>query len=173
MADRGNNRIVALPDADGDGRADEVRVFAEGLDQPHSLAYHEGAWYVGVPSGIVRLTDTNEDGRADKQEILIDNYPTQGAHRTRTVAFLPDGRMVVSIGSSCNACVEEDPRRAAILVYDGTGATGERLFATGLRNAVGLAIHPETGHLWATNNGRDMMGDDLPPETVYIVEEGH
>ncbi len=172
VADRGNNRIVALPDADGDGQADEVRVFAEGLEQPHSLAYHDGAWYVGVPSGIVRLTDTNEDGRADNQEIMIDNYPTEGAHRTRTVAFLPDGRMVVSIGSSCNACVEEDPRRAAILVYDGPEATGERLFATGLRNAVGLAVHPETGRLWATNNGRDMMGDDLPPETVYIVEEG-
>jgi len=103
---------------------------------------------------------------------MIDNYPTEGAHRTRTVAFLPDGRMVVSIGSSCNACVEEDPRRAAILVYDGPETTGERLFATGLRNAVGLAVHPETGRLWSTNNGRDMMGDDLPPETVYIVEEG-
>ncbi len=171
-ADRGNNRIVALPDADGDGQADEFRAFAEGLDQPHSLAYHEGAWYVGIPSGIVRLVDADGDGRADSQEILIDDYPTDGAHRTRTVSFLPDGRMVVSIGSSCNACVEEDPRRAAILVYDGPEAMGERLFATGLRNAVGLAIHPETGQLWATNNGRDMMGDDFPPETVYIIEKG-
>jgi glucose/arabinose dehydrogenase len=59
-----------------------------------------------------------------------------------------------------------------VVVYDGPEATGEQIFAQGLRNAVGLAIHPETGELWATNNGRDLMGDDLPPETVYIVREG-
>jgi glucose/arabinose dehydrogenase len=121
---------------------------------------------------VIRLVDTDGDGRADSRDILIDDYPTSGAHTTRTVEFLPDGRMVVSVGSSCNVCLEEDPRRAAVLVYDGPQATGERIFASGLRNAVGLAIHPETGELWATNNGRDFMGDDLPPETVYIVRDG-
>jgi glucose/arabinose dehydrogenase len=80
--------------------------------------------------------------------------------------------MVLSIGSTCNVCQEEDPRRAAIVVYDGPGGTGEGIFAKGLRNAVGLALHPGTGDLWATNNGRDLMGDDIPPETVYIVREG-
>lgn len=170
-ADRGAGRIVALPDANGDGVADEVRVFAEGLNAPHSLVFHKGSWYVGVPTGVVRLTDTDGDGQADEQTTLIDDYPT-GAHSTRTVLFLPDGRMVVSMGSSCNVCEEEDPRLAGIVVYDGPEATGEKQFATGLRNAVGLALHPETGELWATNNGRDLMGDDLPPETVYIVREG-
>jgi len=106
------------------------------------------------------------------RETIIDDLPTSGGHRTRTVEFLPDGRMVVSVGSSCNACEEEDPRRAAVVVYDGPEGGGEQIYASGLRNAVGLAIHPESGKLWATNNGRDMMGDDLPPETVYIVEEG-
>ncbi|MCA9968573.1 MAG: sorbosone dehydrogenase family protein [Anaerolineales bacterium] len=171
VADRGNDRILALTDTDGDGAADNRRVFADGIDQPHSLVYHEGAWYVGVPSGVVRLADTDGDGAADARTTLIDDYPT-GGHSTRTVLFLPDGRMVVSVGSSCNVCTEEDARRAAIVVYDGPEATGERLFATGLRNAVGLALHPDTGALWATNNGRDLMGDDVPPETVYIVREG-
>jgi len=171
VADRQNNRIVALPDKNQDGRADQVWAFAEGLDRPHSLVYHEGAWYVGVPSGVVRLQDMDGDQVADTQETIIEDYPTNG-HNTRTVLFLPDGRMVVSIGSSCNLCDETDPRRAAIVVYDGPEATGERVFASGLRNAVGLAIHPESGELWATNNGRDLMGDDLPPETAYIIRDG-
>lgn len=170
VADRGAGRIVALPDANADGVADEVRVFAEGLSAPHSLTYHEGAWYVGVPTGVVRLTDSDGDGKADEQTTLIDNYPTNG-HSTRTVLFLPDGRMVVSIGSSCNVCEETDPRRAGIVVYNAVGS-GERQFAVGLRNAVGLALHPVTGDLWATNNGRDLLGDDIPPETINLVREG-
>jgi glucose/arabinose dehydrogenase len=69
-------------------------------------------------------------------------------------------------------CVEGDKRRGGIVVYDGPEATGEKIFATGLRNAVGLTLHPDTGELWAANNGRDLMGDDTPPETVYLVKEG-
>ncbi len=172
VADRGNNRIVSLPDEDGDGVADSVTLFAEGLDSPHSLVFFEGAWYVGVPTGIVRLQDTDGDGMADSRETVVDGIPSSGAHRTRTVEFLPDGRMLLSVGSSCNVCDESDSRRASILVYDGPQGTGERLFATGLRNAVGLAIHPASGEVWATNNGRDLMGDDLPPDTIHIVREG-
>jgi glucose/arabinose dehydrogenase len=172
VADRGNDRIVALADSDGNGTADESWVFAEGLERPHSLVHNAGAWYVGVPSGVVRLVDTDGDGTADARTTLLDDIPTSGAHRTRTVDFLPDGRMVLSVGSSCNACEENDPRRAAILVYDGPEATGERVFASGLRNAVGLALHPATGELWATNNGRDFLGDDAPADTVHIVRDG-
>lgn len=175
-ADRGNGRIVALPDSDGNGVADTTTIFADNLNSPHSLVYRDGSWYVGVPTGVIRLTDSNGDGTADSRETLIDDYPT-GGHSTRTVEFLPDGRMVVSVGSSCNVCTEEDPRRATVMVYDdptgASSASGERIFATGLRNAVGLAIHPETGDLWATNNGRDLMGDNVPPETVYIVADGN
>jgi len=80
--------------------------------------------------------------------------------------------MVVTVGSSCNVCEEDDPRRAAIVVYDDKSGAGERIFVNSLRNAEGLALHPNTGKLWATNNGRDLMGDDLPPETVSTVTEG-
>ena len=172
VADRINDRIIVLPDRDGDGVADETIEFATDLNRPHSLLYHEGNWYVGVPEGIAVLSDGNNDLQADGLVMLIDDYPTTGSHSTRTVEFLPDGRMVVSIGSSCNVCEEEDERRAAVVVYDMPGAENERLFATGLRNAVGLAIQPGTGALWASNNGRDLMGDDIPPETIYALEEG-
>lgn len=171
VADRGNGRVVILPDADGDGEADEIRVFANDLSAPHSLVFFENAWYVGVPTGVVRLQDADGDGVADRRETIIDDYPT-GGHNTRTVEFLPDGRMVVSVGSSCNVCEEEDERRAAIVIYDRAQGGGERVYATGLRNAVGLAVHPESGELWASNNGRDLMGDDLPPENLYVVRDG-
>ncbi len=169
VAERGAGRIVALPDGDGDGRADALQPVAEGLDRPHSLVYHEGAWYVGLPGSVVRLAP--DGGSGTTPTVVVGDLPSGGAHTTRTVAFLPDGRMVVAIGSSCNVCVEDDPRRAAIMVYNADGSDG-RLLATGLRNAVGLAIEPESGALWATNNGRDLMGDDTPPETVVIVNDG-
>ncbi len=171
VAERGANRIIILEDRDGDGRSDAQIVFADNVPSPHSVVFHEGAWYVGVPSGVFRFTDHDGDGQADERIALIDDFPTSG-HSTRTVEFLKDGRMVVSVGSSCNVCEERDARRAAVLVYDNAAAEGEKLLATGLRNAVGLTLHPDTGVLWATNNGRDLMGDDLPPDTIYLVREG-
>ncbi|MEM7335616.1 MAG: PQQ-dependent sugar dehydrogenase [Chloroflexota bacterium] len=177
VADRGNNRVVRLPDNNQDGVADRVEIVAEDLDRVHSLVFHEGAWYVGVPAGVIRLEDEDGDGTAESRTTLIDNYLPPGQHSTRTIEFLPDGRLLVSAGSTCNVCVEEDERRAAVTVYDSPVGqdqlTGEQIFATGLRNAVGLAINPATDELWATNNGRDLMGDDLPPEAIYIVEEGN
>ena len=171
IAERKAGRIVTVHDDDGDGVADRQTVFAAELPQPHSLVYYEGAWYIGVPSGVIRLIDRDNDGVAETRQTVIDDYPI-GGHSTRTVEFLPDGRMVVSIGSSCNVCEEKDKRRATVMIYDSPEANGERVFASGLRNAVGLAIHPDTGELWATNNGRDMLGDDMPPEAVYIVRDG-
>ena len=171
VAERGADRIVVLEDKDGDGRSDAQFVFADKVPNPHSLVFHEGAWYVGVPSGVIRLTDRDGDGQADERVALIDDFPTSG-HNTRTIEFLDDGRMVISVGSSCNVCEEQDARRAAVLIYDNAAAEGEKLLATGLRNAVGLTVHPGTGELWATNNGRDLMGDDLPPDTILLVREG-
>ncbi|HSH04389.1 MAG TPA: PQQ-dependent sugar dehydrogenase [Anaerolineae bacterium] len=173
VADRRADRIVALPDADGDGVADSQRIFATDVRRPHSILFHEGHAYVGITSGVIRLTDTDGDGVADERQTIIDDYPTVGAHGTRTLLFLPDGRLLVSIGSSCNVCIEDDPRRGGIVIYDADlNPASERIFATGLRNAVGLALQPNTDLVWATNNGRDLMGDDLPPETISIVTDG-
>lgn len=176
VADRNNDRIVRLPDTNTDGRADDIHIFADEIDNPHSLVYHQGAWYVGVPTGVLRLVDSDGDGRADQRTMLIDNYTPLGQHSTRTVQFLPDGRLLVAAGSTCNVCEETDARRAAITVYDSPvgqdSLTGETIYASGLRNPVGLAIHPETGELWASNNGRDLMGDDIPPENIFRVREG-
>lgn len=172
VAERGAGRIVRLPDRDGDGVADRVEVVADGLRSPSSLDFYtDGSLYVGETTRILRLSDQDGDGVFQKQEVIVDGLPS-GGHSTRTVLVSPDGAyLYVSVGSSCNVCVEEDERRATIMRYNPDGSGGE-IYAAGLRNAVGITFRPGTNELWATNNGRDWLGDDQPPETIYIVEQG-
>lgn len=172
VAERGAGRILRLPDIDRDGAADQVEIAASGLNSPSSLAfYQDGSLYVGETRRILRLQPQADQTTFGSPEIVIDDLPS-GGHSTRTVLFSPDfSWLYVSIGSSCNVCNEEDQRRAAIMRYTPDGSDG-RLFAKGLRNAVGITFRPGTADLWATNNGRDYLGDDLPPETVYQVQEG-
>lgn len=167
-----DGRVVALPDADGDGRADRTVPVAEGLDLPHGLAFRDGQLYVAETGRVVRLRyDPGSLKAVGPPEVVVPDLPPRGGHWTRTIAFGPDGRLYVSVGSSCNVCEEGDPRRAAILRARADGQ-GTEPFATGLRNAVGLTFHPETGQLWATVNERDWRGDDLPPDYVTAVKEG-
>jgi glucose/arabinose dehydrogenase len=158
-------RVIRLPDDDGDGRADSVVDVVTGLDRPHGLAFRGDTLYVAETGRVVRLVP----GVATPQ-VMVDGLPT-GGHWTKTLVFGPDGMLFVSIGSSCNVCDEADPRRAAVMRYRADGSAAER-FAWGLRNSVGLAFHPVTGELWATNNDRDWLGDDLPPERINILRVG-
>ena len=164
-------RVVALPDDNRDGRADATVTVVEGLDLPHGLAFHDGQLYVAETGKVKRFRYDTATRKATEGRVLVADLPTGGNHWTRTVVFGRDGGMFVSIGSSCNVCEERDRRRAAIVRYNADGS-GETLFATGLRNAVGLAVHPATGALWATVNERDWRGDDLPPDYVTVVERG-
>ncbi|MEE8109449.1 MAG: sorbosone dehydrogenase family protein, partial [bacterium] len=136
----------------------------------HGIDFRDGWLYVGETNGVSRLRDLDGDLRADVKEEVVKGLPT-GGHWTRTVRFGPDGKLYVSIGSSCNICIEQDGRRAAIVRYEPDGV-GERIFARGLRNSVGIAWHPGTGEMWAVDNGRDWLGDNLPPEEINIVREG-
>jgi glucose/arabinose dehydrogenase len=172
VAERGAGRIIRLPDKDGDAVADGVEVVADGLNRPSSIDfYKDGSLTVGETRRILQLRDPDGDGTFQEQEVIIDGLPGEG-HSTRTVLFSPDwAHLFVSIGSSCNVCFEEDERRAAIMRYQPDGSAGE-VYAKGLRNAVGIAFRPGTGELWTTNNGRDWLGDDQPPETVYVVDQG-
>jgi glucose/arabinose dehydrogenase len=165
-------RVVALPDADGDGRADAAVPVAEGLDLPHGLAFLDGRLYVAETGRVVRFEYDPATHRVRGQPaVIVPDLPPRGGHWTRTIAFGPDGQLYVSVGSSCNVCDERDPRRATILRYRPDGSGG-RPFATGLRNAVGIAFRPGTAELWATVNGRDWLGDDQPAEYVTRVTEG-
>ncbi len=147
-----------------------TKVFAEGLKIPHGIAFYDGYLYVGETSQIVRYKYNGFHKKLGEKEIIVPEIPTKG-HFTRTVSFGPDKKMYISIGSSCNVCIEEDKRRATIMRFNPDGTGGE-IFATGLRNSVGLTWHPESKELWATDNGRDWLGDNLPPDEVNIVQEG-
>ena len=166
-------RIVRLPDANHDGVADSVVVAAAGLKQPHGLAFHKGALYVASTDGVVRIA-LGATGVAAGAGQYVNQYPSGGGHWTRTIVFGADSAMYVAVGSSCNLCVEQTPERAAVLRFNEDGS-GKRVYAMGLRNAVGLAVHPETGALWASQNERDNLSpsyEDLPPEEINIVTDG-
>ncbi|RIL05458.1 MAG: oxidoreductase [Proteobacteria bacterium] len=159
-------------DANGDGRADAARALLEDLDRPHGLDFHEGWLYVAEGSAVRRVRyDTTTRRTLGALEAVVTGLPDGGNHWTRTVRFGPDAWMYVSIGSSCNACIEEDPRRAALLRFRPDGSEGE-VHATGLRNSVGFDWQPGTGDLYATDNGRDLLGDDLPPCELNRVVQG-
>lgn len=159
-------------DRNGDGRPDGRRVLLEGLDLPHGLELKNGSLYVAEGGGIARVRfDAASGTTSGPIDRIVKGLPTGGNHWTRTVHVGPDDRLYVSVGSSCNVCVEEDPRRAAILRYALDG-TGEELYATGLRNSVDFAWRPGTDELYATDNGRDLLGDEFPPCELNRVVEG-
>jgi glucose/arabinose dehydrogenase len=164
-------KVLVLPDRDRDGVADEIKTFARGLGSPHGLAFRGGDLIVAGTGTLVLLRDEDGNLKADSKKTLTSDIPAGGGHWTRTVAIGPDQNLYVSAGSSCNVCVEDDPRRAAVLKFPPEGGKGE-LFATGLRNSVGIAFHPESKELWGVDNGRDWLGDDLPPEELNNIKEG-
>ncbi len=172
-AERGAGRIIRLPDRNKDGVADGVEVVAQGLDTPSSLAfYKDGSLYVSTPTQVIRFSQPDANGVFQKRDVIVDGLPGRQDHFTRTLLFSPDwSSLFIQIGSSCNACVESDPRRATIIRFnpDGSGGT---IYASGLRNAVGMTFRPGTNELWATDNGSDYLGENQPPDTIEIVQQG-
>ena len=166
-------RIVLLErDRNGDGRADGMRTLLEGLNRPHGMDLADGWLYVGETDAVGRVRFDAETGQVSGSfERIVTGLPGSGNHWTRTVRIGPDGGLYVSVGSSCNVCLEEDARRAALLRFEPDGTGGE-VFASGLRNAVGFDWQPDTGELYATDNGRDLLGDDFPPCELNRVVKG-
>lgn len=166
-------RVVRLPDADADGAADSMVVAVTGLNQPHGLAFHKGALYVANTDGVVRVT-LGVNGVAAGAPTYVNRYASGGGHWTRTIVFGRDSAMYVAVGSTCNLCVEQSAERAAVLRFNEDGS-GKRVFASGLRNAVGLAVEPMSGAIWASQNERDNLRpnhQELPPEEINILTDG-
>jgi glucose/arabinose dehydrogenase len=169
----GKGRIILLPDGNHDGYADSLAVVVTDLRQPHGLAFHKGVLWVANNDGVVRVP-LGATGLASGKPVYVNHYPSGGGHWTRTIVFGADSAMYVAVGSSCNLCVETSRERAAVLRFNEDGSGG-RVFASGLRNAVGLAVHPETGVLWASQNERDNLPpehENLPPEELNILRDG-
>src|SRR5712671_766049 len=164
VSESGEGGVVALPDPKHAGKAERTLTVLDGLNEPHGIAFYEGRLYVAENDKLRRYDWDEANLRASNPKALAD-LPGGGGHSTRSLLF-HGGKMYVSAGSSCNVCVEKDPRRAAVTQFNPDGS-GQKIFAKGLRNAVGLVVNPKTDTVWVTVNGRDWLGDDLPPDTIY------
>jgi glucose/arabinose dehydrogenase len=166
-------KVVAFPDTNSDGVSDGAVTLLQDLKKPHGIVFlcaNVCSLYVAEESAVSRYTYNAETLTATFAEKIID-LPAKGGHSTRTLKLHPDGkRLLVSIGSSCNVCNEEDERRAAILAID-LETKKSSLYARGLRNTVFMTTNPYDGTIWGTDMGRDLLGDDIPPDEVNILNE--
>jgi glucose/arabinose dehydrogenase len=158
-----DGRVVAFPDPKHADHPERAVTVLDDLNAPHGIAFHNGKLYV-AETNQVRRYDWDESQLHATNGQGIARLPGGGGHFTRTLQFA-NGKMYVSVGSSCNVCVEEDQRRATVLEFNDDGS-GERIFASGMRNAVGMAWNPKTETIWVTENGRDWLGDNLPPDEI-------
>jgi glucose/arabinose dehydrogenase len=187
IADSVANEILVMHGVGQGSGTITPQVFATGLTQPFGIAFYPPGRnpqyiYVGNTGSVVRFPYRNGDLSArGPAEMIVANIPsggrlTGGGHWTRDVIFSADGKkMFVSVGSQSNVEVDDNAaaevRRADILEFNPDG-TGERIFAWGIRNAVGITFNPTSGQLWASVNERDEIGDNLPPDYITHVQEG-
>lgn len=168
---RKQGKVWALRDSDQDGRADQTYVIAEGLQSPNGVAFHDGALYVAEIEKIWRYPDILKDlENPPKPQLVSDAFPSDAHHGWKFIAFGPDEKLYVPVGAPCNIC-EPDPEEYAHIRRMNPDGSGMEVFARGVRNTVGFAWHPETGELWFTDNGRDMMGDTGPPDELNHAPE--
>jgi len=164
--------VTALVDRDGNGRADEAIVVAEDLNTPNGVAIKDGALYVAEISRVLRFDAIEDNLRTPPKPVVINNsFPNDKSHGWKFIAFGPDGKLYVPVGAPCNICEKEDKRYASIMRMDPDGKNLE-VYAHGVRNTVGFSWHQETKELWFTDNGRDWLGDDQPPDELNRAPQG-
>jgi glucose/arabinose dehydrogenase len=147
-------------------KAKAITTVASGLQLPAGVAYRDGNLYVSAVSRILRFDDIEQHLDSPPKPVLVtDKLPTDTHHGAKFIAFGPDGKLYVPIGAPCNIC-EPDPQRYAQISRMNADGSGAEIFAHGIRNSVGFDWHPQTHELWFTDNGRDLLGDDAPPDEL-------
>ncbi|GLI13721.1 sorbosone dehydrogenase [Methanosarcina thermophila MST-A1] len=173
VGSRGAGKVYAILDRNNDSKADEVIVLAEGLDSPNGVAFRNGSLYVAEISRIIRYD--NIEARLENPPepvVLNDSFPSDRAHGWKYIKFGPDGKLYVPVGMPCNICNKEgeDERYGTITRMEPDGSQFE-IYAKGIRNTVGFDWNPETKELWFTDNGRDWLGDNIPPDELNRAPE--
>jgi glucose/arabinose dehydrogenase len=158
-------------DKNNDGRSDSRHVLIDSLNRPHGLDIHDGWLYVGENDAIGRARLDQSQSKLGKYERIVTGITGNGNHWSKTVRIGPDGYLYLAQGSTCNVCIEQDPRRAAVMRFKPDGLD-EQIIANGLRNSVGLDWSPWDNALYATENGRDLLGDDTPNDELNRIEPG-
>jgi len=167
VGSRTARRVYAVVDRDGDKKVDQVYTIANGLQSPSGIAYRDGALYVAEISRVIRYDGIESKLDSPPEPVVVnDKLPTERHHGWKYLGFGPDGLLYVPIGAPCNVCERKDDERFATITRMKPDGTGQEIFARGIRNTVGFDWHPQTGELWMTENGRDNMGDDVPPDEL-------
>lgn len=171
VGSRREGKVYAVVDSNADGRADAHHVLAEGLTMPVGVDVYKGALYVSEVHRILRF-DRIESRlkKPPKPVVVYDKLPKIRHHGWKFIRFGPDGWLYVPVGAPCNICESKDPRFASILRMKPNGGSVE-VYASGVRNTVGFDWHPATKRLWFTDNGRDWLGDDRPPDELNAVKK--
>ena len=163
---REEGKIYAVLDEDRDFKADRVVVLADGLHMPNGVAFHGGDLYVAEVSRILKFADVEGNlAEPPRPAVIATRYPSDEHHGWKFIAFGPDGKLYVPVGAPCNVCLPEDELYATITRLNPDGS-GREIFARGVRNTVGFDWHPQTRELWFTDNGRDWLGDNRPPDEL-------
>jgi glucose/arabinose dehydrogenase len=166
VSTREDDKVYALVDSNGDHKVDHVHVIASGLDTPNGIAYQKGSLYIAEVGRLLRLDDIDTHLEHPPQPVVVtDQLPKEKHHGWRYLRFGPDGWLYMPIGAPCNVCERDEPVFATMSRIK-TDGTGLEVFAKGVRNSVGFDWHPGTKELWFTENGRDELGDDLPPDEL-------
>lgn len=165
------DKVYAVRDNDGDMRGEQVLTIASGLRSPNGVAWRDGSLYVAEISRVLRFDDIDARLANPPEPVVVtDDYPTEGHHGWKFIRFGPDGKLYIPVGAPCNVCLRDDPIYASITRINPDG-TGREIVAHGVRNTVGFDWHPETKELWFTDNGRDWLGDDQPPDELNRLAE--
>ena len=162
-------KVHAIVDRDGDHKADRVVTIASGLDQPNGIAIRNGALYVATATRLLRFDDIEKHLDAPPAAVTVraDLPNPKAGHTWKFIAFGPDDMLYMSVGAPCNVCTS--PPLVSAIVRMKPDGSGMEMFAEGVRNSVGFDWHPVTRELWFTDNGRDMMGDDVPGDELNVA----
>jgi glucose/arabinose dehydrogenase len=163
---RQTGKVYAVLDKDKDGRADQVLTIAQGLDMPNGVAFMNGDLYIAAVNRILRFRQIEAHlGKPLRPEVVTDQFPDDPHHGARFIRFGPDGKLYVAVGAPCNVCQSDNPIFATITRINPDGS-GLEIFAHGVRDSLGFDWRPGTGVLWFTDNGRDWLGDNQPPDEL-------
>lgn len=163
---RASDKVYAVVDKNQDGRADAIYTVAQGLEAPNGVAFKDGALYIAEVSRILRLNRIEERLVDPPTPVVVsDAFPRDRHHGWKFIAFGPDGLLYVPVGAPCNIC-RPDPQRYALIARMRPDGTGLEIYARGVRNSVGFDWRPGTRELWFTDNGRDWLGDNAPPDEL-------